>query len=77
MKKLTEWDWIYLFFRSSLNLNGPKATRAANLITGENREMPDKEEMIERIKPVLAQVHDVVGCKVCKPEGEQPMITRN
>lgn len=57
---LDQWEWIYAFFRSSLELNGSKATKAANLLTGEARPEPDDKDMLDRIKSIIGPVHDQV-----------------
>lgn len=57
---LDNWEWIYSFFRSTIELDNPKATKAANCLTGESRPEPDENEVIARLKPLMGQIHDEV-----------------
>lgn len=65
---LDNWEWIYAFFRGSIELNEKRSARAANLITGEHREVVDDEEIVAKLKPVLIEVHDKVKCESCDPQ---------
>lgn len=57
---LDPWEWIYAFFRATIELDGKMCTEAANYVTGEDRPVPDDDEIANKLKPLMGEVHDQV-----------------